>query len=350
MKKVFVNGYGSIGSRVAKFIKDDPDIQIIGVGKYSPDKKVQSAIDNGFSVFVPKNKIDDFKKYKIAGSIESALDDGDLVIDASPSGQGYLNKKNIYESKDVMVIYQGGETVFGDNAVSDLLFNSRANYVDAFGKKHVMQGSCNVTGMGRILSTLREKHSQNLERIDVTLVRRSADLEQTDKEVIDTIEMAEKPHHGDDVKSYLGEDAPLFVRAIKIPTRQMHLHIMDIRFKTNAPTPNEIHQLFKDEYGVSILWAAKGTKDIRDFAENSKFNFKDTNMIHIHANMTQSIGDTVQLFYSDDQTGIVIPENHMLLQAMLFQRQYTDAFVKTDQLFHMNEKKKTLEAYFARKN
>jgi glyceraldehyde-3-phosphate dehydrogenase (NAD(P)) len=350
VKKVFVNGYGSIGSRVAKFIKDDPDIQIIGVGKYSPDKKVQSAIDNGFSVFVPKNKVDDFKKYKIAGSIESALDDCDLVIDASPSGQGYLNKKNIYESKDVMVIYQGGETVFGDNAVSDLLFNSRANYVDAFGKKHVMQGSCNVTGMGRILSPLREKHSQNLERIDVTLVRRSADLEQTDKEVIDTIEMAEKPHHGDDVKSYLGEDAPLFVRAIKIPTRQMHLHIMDIRFKTNAPTPNEIHQLFKDEYGVSILWAAKGTKDIRDFAENSKFNFKDTNMIHIHANMTQSIGDTVQLFYSDDQTGIVIPENHMLLQAMLFQRQYTDAFVKTDQLFHMNEKKKTLEAHFARKN
>ena len=350
MKKVFVNGYGSIGSRVAKFIKDDPDIQIIGVGKYSPDKKVQSAIDNGFSVFVPKNKIDDFKEYEITGSIESALNDCDLVIDASPSGQGYLNKKNIYEPKDVMVIYQGGETVFGDNAVSDLLFNSRANYVDAFGKKHVMQGSCNVTGMGRILSPLREKYSQNLERIDVTLVRRSADLEQTDKEVIDTIEMAEKPHHGDDVKSYLGEDAPLFVRAIKIPTRQMHLHIMDIRFKTNAPTPNEIHQLFKDEYGVSILWAAKGTKDIRDFAENSKFNFKDTNMIHIHANMTQSIGDTVQLFYSDDQTGIVIPENYMLLQAMLFQRQYTDAFVKTDQLFHMNEKKKTLEAHFARKN
>ena len=350
MKKVFVNGYGSIGSRVAKFIKDDPDIQIIGVGKYSPDKKVQSAIDNGFSVYVPKNKIDDFKEYEIAGSIESALDDCDLVIDASPSGLGYLNKKNIYEPKGIMVIYQGGETIFGDNAVSDLLFNSRANYADAFGKKHVMQGSCNVTGMGRVLSPLREKYSQSLERIDVTLVRRSADLEQTDKEVIDTIEMAENPHHGDDVKSYLGKDAPLFVRAIKIPTRQMHLHIMDIRFKTNAPTPNEIHQLFKDEYGVSILWAAKGTKDIRDFAENSKFNFKDTNMIHIHANMTQSIGDTVQLFYSDDQTGIVIPENHMLLQAMLFQRQYTDAFVKTDQLFHMNEKKKTLEAHFARKN
>ena len=95
---------------------------------------------------------------------------------------------------------------------------------------------------------------------------------------------------------------------------------------------------------------ARGRKADDSAEKNSKFNFKDTNMIHIHANMTQSIGDTVQLFYSDDQTGIVIPENHMLLQAMLFQRQYTDAFVKTDQLFHMNEKKKTLEAHFARKN
>ena len=31
-------------------------------------------------------------------------------------------------------------------------------------------------------------------------------------------------------------------------------------------------------------------------------------MLHIHANMTTSTGDTIQLMYSDDQTGIVIPE------------------------------------------
>jgi len=116
MKKVFVNGYGSIGSRVAKFIKDDPDIQIIGVGKYSPDKKVQSAIDNGFSVYVPKNKIDDFKEYEIAGSIESALDDCDLVIDASPGGNGYLNKKNIYEPKLQRFKKSGGGTPKGLDA------------------------------------------------------------------------------------------------------------------------------------------------------------------------------------------------------------------------------------------
>ena len=45
MKKVFVNGYGSIGSRIAKFIKDDPDIYLDGIGKYSSYETVQNIID-----------------------------------------------------------------------------------------------------------------------------------------------------------------------------------------------------------------------------------------------------------------------------------------------------------------
>ena len=350
MKKVFVNGYGSIGSRIAKFIKDDSDIHLIGIGKHTSNEKVQDAIDEGFLVYVPEDKIEDFKDYKITGTIESVLDQCDLVIDASPTGSGFSNKKNLYGPKSVKAIYQGGETIFGDKAVSDILFNSRANYDKVFDKKHVVQGSCNVTGMGRILNPLREKYSDKLSRFDATLIRRWADLEQTDKQTVDTIEMTEQPHHGTDVKAYFGKDTPLFVRAIKVPTKQMHLHIMDIRFNGNAPTSNEIHELFKNEYGVAILWTAKGTKDVRDFAESTKFHFKDTNMLHIHANMTTSTGDTIQLMYSDDQTGIVIPENYMLLQAMLFQREYDDALNHTEKLFHMDEKKRLLEEYFAKKD
>ena len=57
MKKVFVNGYGSIGSRVTSFIKDDPEVQVIGVGKYSPDKDVTLAISRGLKVYVPEKKM-----------------------------------------------------------------------------------------------------------------------------------------------------------------------------------------------------------------------------------------------------------------------------------------------------
>ena len=338
MKKVFVNGYGSIGSRIVSFLKDDPEITVVGIGKYSPDDKVTEALSKGLEVYVPENKLENFKNYDISGTIDSALNKSDLVIDASPGGNGYKNKKNIYESKNIPVIYQGGESTIGDNAVSDLLFNSRVNYDQALGKHHVMQGSCNVTGMGRILEPLRNRFGDNIIRFDVTLVRRWADLDQIEKNVLDTIEMTEKPHHGDDVKLYFGKDAPLYVRAIKVPTSQMHLHIMDIRFKNIAPKPSEIHDVFTDEFGVATLWTANGTKDVRDYAKNMGFNFTDTNMIHIHANMTVSIGDTVQIMYSDDQTGIVIPENHMLMQAMLFGKSYDDAFSHTESIFHMERK------------
>jgi glyceraldehyde-3-phosphate dehydrogenase (NAD(P)) len=349
MKKVFVNGYGSIGSRVAQFIKDDPQIKVLGVGKYSPDDKVNDAISRGFDVYVPAKKIDSFKNYKIKGTIETALDDCDIVIDASPGGMGYTNKKQFYEPKGVMAIYQGGESVFGDERVSDLLFNSRVNYAEAFGKKHVMQGSCNVTGMGRVLQPLREKYGSKIVRFDAILVRRWADLEQTDKTVPDTIEWTSQPHHQEDVKHYMGKDTPLFIQAIKVPTRQMHVHMMSVRFKDTAPNPPEILELFKDEYGVATLWTAKGTKQIRDAAESMKFSFKDTNMIHIHANMLESVEDTVKMVYSDDQTGIVIPENHILMQAMLFQKPYSEAFAHTESLFHMSEKKKNLQEFFAKK-
>ena len=265
MKKVFVNGYGSIGSRIVSFIKDDPEIDVIGVGKYSPDEKVCDAISKGLSVFVPEKNLDKFKDFKITGTIESALDDCDLVIDAAPGGQGYDNKKNLYDPRNLKAIYQGGESVSGDSAVSDLLFNSRANYDEALGKNHVMQGSCNVTGMGRILQPIRDNFGDDLIRFDVILVRRWADIEQIDKQVTDTIEMTQSPHHGDDVKIYFGKDTPLFVRAIKVPTRQMHLHIMDIRFKDTAPKPSEIHDIFKDEFGVAILWTAKGTTRCQEF-------------------------------------------------------------------------------------
>jgi glyceraldehyde-3-phosphate dehydrogenase (NAD(P)) len=56
------------------------------------------------------------------------------------------------------------------------------------------------------------------------------------------------------------------------------------------------------------------------------------------------------MMYSDDQTGIVIPENHLLMQAMLFSKPFADAAKHTESLFHMDEKKRLLEQYFAKKD
>lgn len=345
MKRVFVNGYGSIGSRIAAFVSDDPQVELVGVGKHSPGPAAARAAARGLKVFAPASKISGFGG--ASGTIEEALDSSDIVIDASPAGSGYANKTGLYGPRGIKAIYQGGESVSGPEAVSDLLFNSRANYDEAVGKSHVMQGSCNVTGMGRMLGPLREKYGGRLARFDVTLVRRWADIEQ-DAEVPDTVEMAQDPHHGSDAKQYLGPDAPLHVRAIKVPTRQMHLHILDVRFRGGAPPPEEVHGALSGELGVALLWTAKGTAQVRHCASQMGFGFADTNMIHVHANMTRTVGDTVHMMYSDDQTGIVIPENHMLMQAMLFGRPRAEAAAHTESVFHMEEKKRKLQDAFAR--
>jgi glyceraldehyde-3-phosphate dehydrogenase (NAD(P)+) (phosphorylating) len=346
VKRVFVNGYGPIGSRIAQFIADDSDIEVAGIGKYSPDEKVRDALCRGFKVYVPQNKIEAFVNFKITGTIEDVIQECDLVIDASPGGVGYTNKKTLYEPKNVRAIFQGGEKVTGDKAVASLIFNSRVNYEKAFDKQFVMQGSCNVTGMGRILQPLKEKYGSRIKRFDATLLRRWADLEDLKTEVKDSIEWTRKPHHDEDVKSYMGTDTPLFTRVFKVPTRQMHVHLMDIRFNGSAPPASEIIDLYKNEYGVATLYGVKGTKDIREYAESIKFSFKDTNMIHIHADVTQVQDDVVKLTYSDDQTGIVVPENHLLMQAMLFKRKREDAFKHTEELFHTEEKKRLLEEHF----
>ena len=345
MKRVFVNGYGSIGRRVAALVGRDDEVEIVGVGKRTP-RDLDSVASDGFAVYVPESHASEFDASAVSGTIESVLGSCDLVIDCTPAGTGYENKRALYDPANIMAIYQGGETIHGAAAVSDTLFNSRTNYDSALGKRHVVQGSCNVTGIGKVIRPLAERFAGRIVRADVVLVRRWADIEQHDTKIPDTIEMTPSPHHTGDVRAHMGDDIPVSVRALKVPTRQMHVHVLDVRFAGTPPEPDEIHDVLGSEQAVAILWGAKGTREIREFAASADA-LADTNMIHVHAEMTATRGDTVQVFYSDDQTGIVIPENHMLLQAMLFGRSYQEALARTESLFGLERRKAELEARFS---
>jgi glyceraldehyde-3-phosphate dehydrogenase (NAD(P)) len=56
--------------------------------------------------------------------------------------------------------------------------------------------------------------------------------------------------------------------------------------------------------------------------------------------------DVLKILYTDDQTGMVIPENHLLLQSMVFRRPKEEAIKKTDALFQLSRKKRILEEEF----
>jgi glyceraldehyde-3-phosphate dehydrogenase (NAD(P)) len=344
--KVFINGYGNIGRRLATAFAVDKEIQLVGVGKYTPDSKTQEAIDNKFDVYVPKSLQEQFvdKGYNVAGPIELAVQNSDIVIDAAKEGGGYKNKMSMYQPMQKAAIFQGGEERHGPQAVADMIHNSRVNYSKAAGKKYVIQGSCNVSGMGRIMQPLIEKFGDAIKRYDVTLVRRWADLEDS-KEVKDSIEWDVSPHHQDDVKDFI-PNANLYVEAYKVPSRMMHLHQMFIRFNGKAPNKDAILESFRNEFGVAILNSANGTADVRKKAFQLGFEHGDTNMVHIHQEVLRVQDDTVKIAYSDDQTGMVIPENHLLLQSMIFNRPRNEAIKRTNSLFRTDTKKKILEEDF----
>lgn len=241
-------------------------------------------------------------------------------------------------------IFQGGEDRTGEKKVADIIHNSRINYDKVVNQKYVIQGSCNVSGMGRIMQPMIEKFADKIQRYDVTLIRRWADLEDT-KEVKDSIEWDKNPHHQDDVKSFL-PSVKLYVEAYKVPSRMMHLHQMTIRFKDKVPYFDSLSDIYHDEFGVAVLSKAKGTADIRLKAREFGFEHDDTNMVHIHEETMRKSDDTLKILYSDDQTGIVIPENHLLFQSMMFGRPKNEAYERTDSLFQISKKRNMLEKQF----
>ena len=343
---MFINGYGNIGRRLATALSMDKEIQFVGIAKYTVDDKVKEALGNRFNVYVPEEVISAFKEmgYSVTGSVKDAVKQSNIVIDAAKEGEGYDNKKSLYEPMNKPAIFQGGEDRHGDRAVADMIHNSRVNYSKAAGRTYVIQGSCNVSGMGRVMQPLIEKFGDRTRRYDVELVRRWADLEDT-KAVKDSIEWDRNPHHQDDVKDFIS-NTNLYVDAFKVPSRMMHLHQMFIRFSGKAPTKDEILECFRNEFGVAIISSAKGTGDVRKKAIELGFAHGDTNMVHIHQDILRVQDDTVKIAYSDDQTGMVIPENHMLLQSMVFKRPREEAMKRTDSLFQMSKKRRILEEEF----
>jgi len=346
MVRIFINGYGNIGRRLASALSADKETEFVGIAKYTPDNKTQEALEKRFDVYVPLELIRHFKErnYRIAGTIKDAIAESDIVIDAAKEGGGFENKKRLYEPMKKPAIFQGGEDRHGDQSVADIIHNSRVNYEKTADKTYVIQGSCNVSGIGRVMQPLIEKFGNEIKRYDLTLIRRSADLEDS-KQVHDSIEWDKNPHHQNDVKDFIPL-ANLYVEAYKVPSRMMHVHQMLVRFNGKSPSRDRILEAFHNEFGIALLSSAKGTADVRTKALQLGFEYGDTNMVHIHQELLRVQDDTVKIAYSDDQTGMVIPENYLLLQSMIFKRSKTEAIRKADHLFQISKKKKILEEEF----
>src|SRR5213080_3495723 len=148
--KIAINGYGTIGKRVADAVALQDDMRLVGVAKTKPDFEAKLAVRKGHAVYAANtDALAKFEKagVKAAGILDDLVREADLVVDCTPEESGY---KALYEKAGVKAIWQGGE----EHALTNLSFNAAANYADCIGASFVRVPSCNTTGLIRTLYPL----------------------------------------------------------------------------------------------------------------------------------------------------------------------------------------------------
>ena len=143
--RVGVNGYGTIGKRVAYAVSRQDDMELIGVTKTKPDFEAYLAKEMGIPVYAASDGfIQRFEKagFDVAGTLNDLLEKADVIVDATPGGMGAKNK-TLYEKAGVKAVFEGGEKA----SVAEVSFVAQANYEKALGKDYVRVVSCNTTGL-----------------------------------------------------------------------------------------------------------------------------------------------------------------------------------------------------------
>lgn len=229
MIRVAVNGYGTIGKRVADAAAAQQDMEVVGVSKTHPTPEAFVAAERGYPLYIADlAKSQAFEKagLEVAGSVEEMLGKADVVVDGTPAGIGARNKP-LYEKAGVKAIFEGGE----EPGVAEVSFNAISNYSLALGKRYIRVVSCNTTALCRIISAMDREYG--VESVHAVLVRRASDPGEIKKGPIDAIVLHPvtiPSHHGPDVRTVLPQIS-ITTMAMMVPTTFMHMHAVQMRLK-----------------------------------------------------------------------------------------------------------------------
>ncbi len=147
MIRVGINGYGTIGKRVADAVSAQEDMKIVGVTKTRPNF-VSKMVAERYDLYVAlPEHLDKFEK----SGIKDLLGEVDVIVDCSSAGIGAKNKA-LYEKYGVKAIFEGGEA----HELTKCSFNAQSNYRVALNRDFVRVVSCNTTGLCRTLNAIDE--------------------------------------------------------------------------------------------------------------------------------------------------------------------------------------------------
>jgi glyceraldehyde-3-phosphate dehydrogenase (NAD(P)) len=312
--RVAINGYGTIGKRVADAVRRQDDMAVAGVAKMKPNYEARMAVERGYALYATtKDVLPKFEKagMTVRGTLDDLLEEADVVVDCTPEESGY---KPAYEKAGVKAIWQGGE----EHALTGFSFNAAVNYADALGRSWVRVPSCNTTGLIRTLYPL-DVHV-GIHKVLAVMVRRATDPLDSKKGPINAIEPElEMPsHHGPDVQSVL-PNVNIHTIAVKVPTTIMHVHAVSVELK-KATTAKEVLDVWRRIPRIKFFRGAEGvasTAQIMEVARDLSRNRSDLYEIAVWEDGVHVVGTTLYYFQAVHQESDVVPENVDAIRAML---------------------------------
>jgi glyceraldehyde-3-phosphate dehydrogenase (NAD(P)) len=331
MIRVGVNGYGTIGKRVADAVAAQPDMEIAGVAKTQPNFEAHTAGQRGYPMYaaIPERApLFAEAGIEIEGVVDELVADADVIVDCTPSGIGAENKA-LYESHDTPAIFQGGE----DADVADVSFNARANFDDAVGADYVRVVSCNTTGLSRVIAPLREEYG--VEKVRATLVRRGGDPGQNSRGPINDIlpnPISIPSHHGPDVQTIFS-DLSIDTLGLKVPATLMHVHSLNVTLESDV-TAAHVRQLLEDESRVYVIaegLGIDGAGKLKDFALDAGRPRGDLWENCVWGESIAVEGRDLYLFQAIHQESDVIPENVDAIRAMMDVAGKAESVATTDE-------------------
>jgi len=263
--KVGINGYGTIGKRVADAVAKQKDMKLVGVTAHSYSFNTEVAKQKGYKIFSVGDDSDlKLNGIKPDGAIHNLLEEADVIVDATPRKIGKENIEKLYRPNKIKGIVQGGEK----HETTGISFVAQCNYDGALNKDFARVVSCNTTGLCRTLNALNKFE---ITSVHATMIRRGADpwdiYHGPINAIVPVLEMPS--HHGPDVQTVLPK-CQIFTTALSVPSTLMHLHsvIADVKKKINV---EDVIEVLNKTTRVRIVRNAehlRSTAEIMEFARD----------------------------------------------------------------------------------
>jgi glyceraldehyde-3-phosphate dehydrogenase (NAD(P)) len=315
--KVAIQGYGTIGKRVADAVARQKDMTVVGVSKTRPSYEARAAVAKGYKLYLAagaKREEFDAAGVPVAGTTSEMLAQAEIVVDCAPDKVGKENAR-LYEAAKLPAIFQGGEKA----DVAEVSFSALANYDAARGKRRVRVVLCNTTGLARAVSVLGPAFG--IDHWGATLVRRAADPPETKKGPINGIlpTFQLPSHHGPDVQT-IYPSLSIATTAVVVPTTLMHVHVNHVRLARPPASAEAVLDRFRrtPRFHIFEAWEhIDGTPQVMECARDRGGARSDMMENVLWQAGIRLDGSDLFFFQAIHQESIVVPENVDAIRAIL---------------------------------